>query len=72
MLDEHLPRAVADITTTQPDVVAFACTSAGALRGNVAEEALVASISDRRELRPSASPPPSAPRSMPGEHVGSA
>jgi maleate isomerase len=44
MLDEHLPRAVADIATTQPDVVVFACTSAGALRGNAAEEALIASI----------------------------
>lgn len=45
MLDEHLPRAVADIATTRPDVVVFACTSAGALRGNAAEEALIASIS---------------------------
>ena len=44
MLDEHLPRAVADIATTQPDVVVFACTSAGALRGNAAEDALIASI----------------------------
>ena len=45
MLDEHLPRAVADIATTRPDVVVFACTSAGALRGNAAEQALIDSIS---------------------------
>ena len=45
MLDEHLPHAVADIRTTRSDVVVFACTSAGALRGNAAEEALIASIS---------------------------
>ena len=47
MLDEHLPRAVADIATTRPDVVVFACTSAGALRGNAAEEELTAAISER-------------------------
>lgn len=47
MLDEHLPRAVADIGTTRPDVLVFACTSAGALRGNAAEEELTASISER-------------------------
>jgi maleate isomerase len=47
MLDEHLPRAVADISTTRPEVVVFACTSAGALRGNAADEELTASISEQ-------------------------
>lgn len=47
MLDEHLPRAVADIKTTRPEVVVFACTSAGALRGNAAEDDLAASISEQ-------------------------
>jgi maleate cis-trans isomerase len=32
------------VAREQPDVVVFACTSAGALRGNAAEEALIASI----------------------------
>ena len=51
MLDEHLPRAVADIETTQPDVVVFACTSAGALRGNDAEAVLTAAISAQTGAR---------------------
>src|SRR5690242_5246494 len=51
MLDEHLPRAVADIATTRPDVVVFACTSAGALRGNAAEQELIASISAQTGAR---------------------
>jgi maleate isomerase len=45
VLDEHLSRAVADIRTTRPEVVVFACTSAGALRGNAGEDELIASIS---------------------------
>jgi len=44
MLDEHLPGAVRDLATAHPDVVVFACTSAGALRGNTAEEELVGRI----------------------------
>jgi maleate isomerase len=44
MLDEHLPAAVADVATARPDVVVFACTSAGALRGNAYEAQLVQRI----------------------------
>jgi maleate isomerase len=45
MLDEHLPRATADLATARPDVVVFACTSAGALRGNAYETELVERLS---------------------------
>jgi maleate isomerase len=45
MLDEHLPRASADLATARPDVVLFACTSAGALRGNAYEMELVERLS---------------------------
>jgi maleate isomerase len=41
MLDDHLPAAVSDLATARPDVVVFACTSAGALRGNAYEAQLV-------------------------------
>jgi maleate isomerase len=41
MLDEHLPRATTDLATARPDVTVFACTSAGALRGNAYEARLV-------------------------------
>lgn len=44
MLDEHVPRAVGDLTTARPDVVMFACTSAGALRGNDYEAELIERI----------------------------
>ncbi|GIW10918.1 MAG: hypothetical protein KatS3mg061_1975 [Dehalococcoidia bacterium] len=33
MLDQYLPHAVADLATLRPDAVLFACTTAGALRG---------------------------------------
>ncbi len=33
MLEEELPRSIALIKTTEPDVVVFGCTSAGALDG---------------------------------------
>lgn len=41
MLDEHLPRATSDLASARPDVTVFACTSAGALRGNAYEAQLV-------------------------------
>ncbi|HEY2769622.1 MAG TPA: hypothetical protein VGI87_03605 [Solirubrobacteraceae bacterium] len=44
MLDEHLPGALRDLATVQPDVVVFACTSAGALRGKAYESRLVEQI----------------------------
>lgn len=47
MLDDHLPITLADLATTRPDVVVFACTSAGALRGNAAEAKLIARIGER-------------------------
>lgn len=51
MLDEQLPPALRDLATTRPDVVVFACTSAGTLRGNAYEEALVARIGERTGAR---------------------
>ena len=47
MIDDHLPQAVADIASARPHVVAFACTSAGALIGYEAEQALIESIAER-------------------------
>jgi maleate isomerase len=47
MLDEHLSTALSDLATTRPDVVVFACTSAGALRGNAYEEQLITKIGER-------------------------
>ena len=44
MLDEHLPTTMADLATAHPDVVVFACTSAGALRGNAHEAELIKRI----------------------------
>jgi maleate isomerase len=44
MLDDHLPVAIGDLATILPDVVVFGCTSAGALRGNAYEAALVERI----------------------------
>lgn len=41
MLDEHLPRAASDLGTCRPDITVFACTSAGALRGNDYEAQLI-------------------------------
>lgn len=51
MLDEHLPGTLRDLATARPDVVVFACTSAGTLRGNAWEEELIARIADRTEAR---------------------
>lgn len=47
MVDEHLPGALRDLATARPDVVVFACTSAGTLRGNAGEEQLIAAIEER-------------------------
>lgn len=52
MLDEHLPGALRDLATTRPDVVVFACTSAGTLRGNAWEEQLIGQIGQRTAARP--------------------
>ncbi|MDQ6820592.1 MAG: aspartate/glutamate racemase family protein [Actinomycetota bacterium] len=51
MLDEHLPGALRDLATAGPDVVVFACTSAGALRGNAWEQELIARIGRRTSAR---------------------
>lgn len=45
MLDEAFPMAARDIATIQPDVVLFACTSAGALRGAEYEKKLMEELS---------------------------
>jgi maleate isomerase len=47
MLDEHLPKATADLATVRPDVTVFACTSAGALRGNHYEAELIDRIGEQ-------------------------
>ncbi len=47
MLDEHLPQAIDDLASARPDVVVFACTSAGALRGNAYEAKLIARIGEQ-------------------------
>jgi maleate isomerase len=52
MLDEYLPAALRDLATTRPDVVVFACTSAGMLRGNDYEEQLIARIGERTAALP--------------------
>lgn len=41
MLRKHLPGAIRDIASIEPSVVAFACTSAGALLGEAGEERLI-------------------------------
>ncbi len=41
MLETYLPQAVADIASARPDVVAFACTSAGALLAAEGEADLI-------------------------------
>jgi maleate isomerase len=47
MLDEHLPTAIGDLASARPDVMVFACTSAGALRGNAYEARLVDGIASQ-------------------------
>jgi maleate isomerase len=44
MVSQHVPRAVADIATVRPDVVVFACTSAGAVLGAEGEARLIQDI----------------------------
>ena len=44
MVREYVPRAVADIASIRPDVVAFACTSAGAVLGAEGERQLIEGI----------------------------
>ena len=47
MLDTYLPEAVTDLATLGPDVVLFACTTAGALRGSAYETELLREIEER-------------------------
>jgi maleate isomerase len=51
MLDEHLPGALRDLATVHPDVVVFACTSAGTLRGNDYEQELIDRIAEETGAR---------------------
>jgi len=51
MLDDHLPAAIVDLATVRPDVVVFACTSAGALRGNAYEADLIRRIAEETGAR---------------------
>ena len=44
MIYDHVPIAVTDLATLRPHVVAFACTSAGAVLGADGEAALIANI----------------------------
>jgi maleate isomerase len=44
MLDAYLPTAISDLRSARPDVMVFGCTSAGALRGNQYEAALIERI----------------------------
>lgn len=46
MLDEHALPAARDLATIRPDVVVFACTSAGALRGPGHDAELCARIAE--------------------------
>jgi maleate isomerase len=45
MVTEYVPQAVVDIASVQPQVVAFACTSAGAVLGAEGEARLIGEIS---------------------------
>ncbi len=47
MLERHLPAALTDLATACPEIVVFACTSAGTLRGNAYEKQLIARIGAR-------------------------
>lgn len=44
MLSKHVPGALRDLATLKPDVVVFACTSAGAVLGSLGEAQLIDSI----------------------------
>jgi maleate isomerase len=52
MLEQYLPAALTDLATARPDIVVFACTSAGTLRGNRWEEDLIDRIGERTGGRP--------------------
>jgi maleate isomerase len=47
MLDRYLPEAVRDLAMLKPDMVIFACTTGGALRGNAYEHDLVQRIGEQ-------------------------
>jgi maleate isomerase len=47
MLDDYLPTAISDLASARPDVMVFACTSGGALRGNDYEAQLIERIADQ-------------------------
>lgn len=47
MIRDYVPQAVTDLATLRPDVVVFACTSAGAVLGPDAERQLIADISTK-------------------------
>ncbi|GIW05375.1 MAG: maleate cis-trans isomerase [Dehalococcoidia bacterium] len=47
MLDTYLPEAVTDLATLGPDVILFACTTAGAMRGSAYEASLLREIEQR-------------------------
>jgi maleate isomerase len=51
MLDEHLETAVRDLRSARPDLMVFACTSAGALRGNAYEADLITRIARQTGAR---------------------
>jgi maleate isomerase len=51
MITEHLPRAVEDLASLYPDVVAFACTSAGAVLGAEGEARLMEDIAEMTGAR---------------------
>src|SRR5215470_19413556 len=44
MIYDHAPKAVTDLATVHPDVVAFACTSGGAVLGAEGEATLINNI----------------------------
>jgi len=44
MLEEELPRCLAQITTTEPDLVVFGCTSAGSLGGLDSDRKMIDNI----------------------------
>lgn len=46
MVSKYVPQAIADITSIRPQVVAFACTSAGAVLGAEGEAQLIKEIAE--------------------------
>jgi maleate isomerase len=51
MMTEYLPRAVEDLASLYPQVVAFACTSAGAVLGAKGEARLMEEIAEKTGAR---------------------